>query len=182
MASTNREPLPPVHHRVTVPLQLERAFDLFVRRLPEWWPLSTRSVGLHEAASCHVEAHVGGRLYERSLKGEEWTWGTFLVVDAPARVLFTWHPGATAAVATEVEVRFSALGPTTLVSVEHRSWERLGEQASFIRGLFERGWGPILARLVACSSGRPLPSVEGPGCVDVVRESAGLPPRTAPRA
>lgn len=177
MAPTNTEPLPPVHHRVSVPLPARQAFDLFVRRLPEWWPLATRSVWLHEAVSCHVEAHVGGRLYERSVRGEESTWGTFLTFEAPARVVFSWHPGATPDVATEVEVSFRAQGAATLVSVEHRNWERLGEQASFIRGLFERGWGPILARLVACSSHLPLPSVEGPGCIDVVRESAGLPPR-----
>jgi uncharacterized protein YndB with AHSA1/START domain len=169
--------LPPVRHSINVPLPLAHAFDLFVRRLPEWWPLATRSVWLNEAASCHVEAHVGGRLYERSKRGEESTWGTFIAFEAPGRVVFTWHPGIAADAATEVEVNFSAAGSSTLVALEHRHWERLGEQASFIRGLFERGWGPVLARLLARASARPLPLVEGPGCVDVMRESTRLPPR-----
>jgi hypothetical protein len=55
--------LPPVRKSVVVPLDRPAAFDLFVRRLPEWWPLATRSVHLDRAASCHVEAHAGGRLH-----------------------------------------------------------------------------------------------------------------------
>jgi hypothetical protein len=71
------ESLPPVRKSVLVPLTTFAAFDLFVRRLHEWWPLSTRSVFLQDAESCHVEPHLGGRLYERSRDGREETWGRF---------------------------------------------------------------------------------------------------------
>ena len=94
--------LPPVRRIITVPLSRAEAFDLFVRRLPEWWPLETRSVGLENAVSCHVEACLGGRLFERSRSGEESCWGTFLAFAEPERVVFTWHPGAPASIATEV--------------------------------------------------------------------------------
>ena len=162
--------LPPIRRTITVPLPLADAFDLFVRRLPEWWPLSTRSVGGAEAASCHVEARVGGRLFERSIRGDESTWGAFIVFDEPGRVVFTWHPGAISDSATEVEVNFVPNGATTLVVLEHREWERLGERASFIRALFDGGWTPVLQRFEALARGMSeLPDVVGPGCIDAAR-------------
>src|SRR5262245_19041581 len=98
--------LPPVQKTVMVPLATAAAFDLFVGRLHEWWPLAARSVFLDNAASCHVEAHVGGRLYERSHDGREATWGHFIVFEDTTRVVFTWHPGIAETSATEVEINF----------------------------------------------------------------------------
>jgi len=158
--------LPPIRRSIVVPLSRQQAFDLFFRRLPEWWPLATRSVWLERAASCHVEVRVGGRFYERSHDGQESTWGTFRMVEEPSRAVFSWHPGHTEATATEVEVTFAPEGESTRVSLEHRDWERLGERASFIRGLFEGGWGPVLSRFEALARGTgSLPAVTGPGCI-----------------
>ena len=174
MDAVENAALPPVRRIIAVPLPLNEAFDLFVRRLPEWWPLKTRSVGLDQAASCHVEPHVGGRLFERSRGGEESYWGTFLQFSAPDRVVFTWHPGSPVASATEVEVSFSPIATGTAVAVEHRHWERLGEKASFLRGLVDGGWGPILACFEALARGRAqLPEVQGPGCIEQVKAKYG---------
>jgi hypothetical protein len=164
--------LPPVHKSVVVPLSAEDAFDLFVRRLPEWWPLAARSVSLADAESCHVEPHVGGRLYERARSGAEHTWGRFKVVEVGRRAVFSWHPGVPEGAATEVEVTFVAEGPSTRVDVLHRDWERLGARASFVRGLMDGGWLGVLARFVARGRGdRELPVVEGPGCIPREMES-----------
>lgn len=158
---------PPIRKLLAVPLSVTQAFALFIHRLPEWWPLKSRSVGGELAVSCHVEAYVGGRLFERDAAGSESCWGTFLVFEAPARVVFTWHPGLPESNATEVEVQFSAITTGTAVHLEHRAWEKLGERASFIHGLVAGGWGPILARFEALAQGRAeLPQVSGPGCVD----------------
>jgi len=158
--------LPPVEKSVVVPLGPADAFDLFVRRLAEWWPLATRSVYVDDAASCHVEARVGGRLFERSRQGVEATWGTFKVLDEGVRAVFTWHPGLPETAATEVEVTFTPLGAGTRVDVVHRDWERLGARASFVRGLMDGGWPGVLARFEARARGeRDLPPVTGPGCV-----------------
>jgi uncharacterized protein YndB with AHSA1/START domain len=158
--------LPPIQRVIGVPLPIDQAFDLFVRRLPEWWPLKTRSVWGAEAVSCHVEARVGGRLFERNARGEESCWGTFVSFAEPTRVVFTWHPGLPPTTSTEVDVRFAPIAAGTSVSLEHRGWERLGERASFVRGLVEGGWSPILARFEALARGeRALPDVTGPGCI-----------------
>jgi hypothetical protein len=159
--------LPPVRKTTVVPLDQRGAFDLFIRRLPEWWPLRTRSVGGEDAASCHVEAVTGGRLYERSRAGAESLWGRFKLLDEPARAVFSWHPGLPETAATEVEVQFTPLGAQTRVELEHRHWERLGARASFVRGMFDSdaGWTGVLARLRALAGGTELPPVEGPGCL-----------------
>jgi uncharacterized protein YndB with AHSA1/START domain len=162
---------PPIQRVLAVPLPVEQAFDLFVRRLPEWWPLKTRSVWGEQAVSCHVEPHLGGRLFERNGDGEESCWGTFLTYEAPARVVFSWHPGSPASLATEVEIAFSPIATGTALHLEHRAWERLGENASFFHGLVSGGWGPILARFEALARGEAdLPQVTGWGCIDAKDE------------
>jgi hypothetical protein len=145
--------LPPIHRSVRVPLNQAAAFDLFMRRLPDWWPLAQRSVAMDEALSCHVEPCVGGRLYERTRGGVEHLWGRILVWDEPSRSVFTWHPGLAEAAATEVEVTFIAGDNETRVEVEHRDWDRLGAHASFVRGLYEGGWLNALARFAALADG-----------------------------
>ena len=162
-----KDALPPVRKSVVVPMATPDAFDLFFRRLPEWWPLSTRSVALEHAASCHVEPHVGGRLYERTRDGHQHTWGRFVFFDDGARAIFTWHPGLPENQATEVEVRFIPLGASTRVDIEHREWERLGERASFVRAILDGGWPGVLARFEALARGdHDLPAADGPGCID----------------
>jgi len=164
--ATRGEALPPVQKIVTVPLTTAAALDLFVRRLHEWWPLAARSVFLENAASCHVEAHLGGRLYERSHDGREEIWGRFTAFEDGMRVVFAWHPGISETSATEVEINFVSIGSSTRIVVEHRHWERLGARASFVRAIMDGGWPGVLARFEACARGeRDLPAVEGPGCI-----------------
>jgi hypothetical protein len=158
--------LPPVRKSIVVPLERSDAFELFVRRMSEWWPLSTRSVSLENAVSCNVEARVGGRLFERDRQGVEHVWGRFKVLEDGERAVFSWHPGIPEGAATEVEVRFASVDEGTRVDVEHRDWERLGARASFVRGLMDGGWPGVLARFEARARGAAeLPPVEGPGCI-----------------
>ena len=57
------------------------------------------------------------------------------------------HPGyAAGQPATEVEVRFRARGGATVVELEHRGWERLGERAEEARASYSTGWVGVLDR------------------------------------
>lgn len=165
--------LPPVLSSVRTPLSVEAAFDLFFRRIVEWWPLATRSVALENAVFCEVEPRVGGRFLERAKDGRQVAWGTILVWEPPSRAVFTWHPGVPETVATEVEVRFTRIGLESRVEVEHRHWERLGSMAAEIRGIYEGGWVGVLRRFEERSKGIELTPAEGPGCGDALREAAG---------
>ncbi|HEY2936005.1 MAG TPA: SRPBCC domain-containing protein, partial [Gaiellaceae bacterium] len=90
------------------------------------------------------------RLVERSKTGEEAVWGEVLAWEPPGRIAFTWHPGyAEGDPMTEVEVRFRAQGGLTVVELEHRGWERLGERAEEARTGYEVGWPVVLGRYAA---------------------------------
>ena len=157
-------PLPPVRRSVVVPLDAAAAFDLFVRRIAEWWPLANRSVAGAGAVACFVEVFAGGRVYERTHDGAEHSWGHVLDCDPPHRIRFAWHPGQPESGAQVVEVTFLADGAGTRVELEHREWERAGAQAEFLHGRFSGGWQAVLARFAALAQGEPMPPVEGTGC------------------
>ena len=124
---------------VTVPLAPRDAFDLFTTRITEWWPLDKgHSLSADRAASCAIEPFAGGRVFERSLDGEEHVWGEVLAYEPPHRVAMTWHPGG--GPATEVEVRFTPADDGTFVELEHRGWEVFGEQAEEARLGYLQGW------------------------------------------
>jgi uncharacterized protein YndB with AHSA1/START domain len=155
-----------VRRSVVVPLDQRAAFDLFVRRVGEWWPLATRSVALADAVSCQIEPRVGGRIFERTRAGTESDWGVLVAFEEPSRLVFTCHPGMPPATATEVEGTFVPTGDQTRVDVEHRHFERLGDRAAFVRSLYEGGWPGVLSRFESLARGdHELPTVEGPGCI-----------------
>jgi hypothetical protein len=156
----------PLRRNIVVPLPPALAFDLFVRRLPEWWPLETRSVWLEKSLSCRIDPRPGGRITEQGPDGAEAHWGTIIHLDEASRLLLDWHPGLTPATSTEVEVTFHAVPAGTELRLEHRNWERLGERGDFVRSLYANGWGPVMARFAALAADETsLPPAEGPGCI-----------------
>jgi uncharacterized protein YndB with AHSA1/START domain len=156
--------IPPVRRSVIVPLDPAAAFDLFARRISEWWPLAARSVGASPAVSCAIEVHAGGRVYERGRDGSETPWGKVLVWEPPQRLVIGWHAGREESEAQEVEVLFLAFGEHTRVELEHRGWERVREHAAALRDRFDGGWPSVLERFKALASGASMPEVTGPGC------------------
>jgi uncharacterized protein YndB with AHSA1/START domain len=73
-----------------------------------------------------------------------------LVWDPPHRFVMTWHPGyEDPEQHTEVELRFREQGEATLVELEHRGWERLGERAMEARNGYNMGWDFVLGRYTA---------------------------------
>ena len=135
----------PLRKRVVVDAPLEHAFRVFTERTGEWWPVKTHSVHEELAADAIFEARLGGSFYEVWRDGRE-EWGTITVWEPPHRLVFTWHPGLQPEETTEVEVRFTAQGGSTLVELEHRGWEARGERAAEIRAGYDSGWPRVLAR------------------------------------
>lgn len=136
----------PVTKSVTVALSLEDAFKLFTADISTWWPLPRHSVFDADAASCHLEGKVGGRLYEVHKDHRQADWGKVLVWEPPHRLSFIWHPGYEPQLATEVEVMFQTEANGTRVTLVHRNWERLGERASKTRESYNTGWEYVLAQ------------------------------------
>jgi len=148
-ASKRSVSIPPVMKTVTVPLSIEDAFTLFTKEIATWWPITTHSVTESSAATVVFEEKMRGNVYELGPSGERAIWGTILVWEPPRRVVFTWHPGSDPATAQEVEVRFRASGEDTVVDLEHRGWEVLGEQGVAMREGYDNGWNDVLGKFFA---------------------------------
>ena len=125
----------------------ERAFETFTAGISSWWPLTTHSVGEERVVRAVVEPREGGRVYEVWDDGEEREWGRLLAWEPPHRLVWSWQPNPDRPAATEVEVRFHANGAGTRLELEHRAWERLGEEGPRVRENYQTGWDAVLSAL-----------------------------------
>jgi uncharacterized protein YndB with AHSA1/START domain len=122
------------------------AFRLFVDEMTRWWPSHTGryTYGGDRAQDVFLEAHVGGRFYERYKDGEEFVIGHVTEVDRPNRIVFTWGAAGRSEGTTVVDVSFEPDGDGTRVRLEHRDVENMGEMAHS----FEQGWDEVLGYFV----------------------------------
>jgi len=133
-----------VRESVQVELPQEQAFRLFTEGINEWWPLEEDySFGAERATGIRLEPRVGGRLYETWADGDEFQTGRVIACDRPRRIVFTWRD-AQGRGEMEVEVRFTPEGEGTLVTVEHRGFERLGPGAEDLAARYSGGWPRVL--------------------------------------
>ncbi len=134
-----------VRKSITVAAPPERAFGVFTERIGEWWPLRSHSLAGERTQTAVVEGREGGRLYERSVEGEEQSWGTVTAWEPPRRLVVAWHVNPERPIATELEVRFSPEGSGTRVELEHRGFEQYADGAE-ARASYDGGWDTVLAR------------------------------------
>jgi len=137
--------LPPVRKERTVQVPPSTAFAVFTDRIGEWWPLATHSIGGDEAVTAVCEPRAGGRVYERLGDGTEHDWGTVQAWEPPSRLVISWYVGRDPAQSTEIEVRFDPADEGACrVLLEHRNWERLGDEAAATRDGYDTGWDTVL--------------------------------------
>lgn len=146
----------PIRRSVTVRCGRERAFEAFTQEMDAWWPKQThaRSVTEFEGDDVKVEriefqAFAGGIVLEHMSNGETLPWGEVLTWDPPASFSLAWKPHPRPTPPTVVEVRFTARGEHTLVELEHRGWEELGEDAEELQAGYAEGWILTLERFRA---------------------------------
>jgi uncharacterized protein YndB with AHSA1/START domain len=140
---TQHTALEPIRKRVAVDCDVESAFRTFTEDIATWWPVETHSI---TGSGTPVFEHAsGGRVYEKTRDGQERDWATILVFEPPHRVVLEWKVNS-AAPPTEVEVRFSAEGESTLVELEHRGWEAYPSGGVDERESYDSGWPAVLAR------------------------------------
>jgi uncharacterized protein YndB with AHSA1/START domain len=146
-----------VKKSVRVKASIESAFHVFVEQMESWWPKS-HHIGAQVWELIVIEPRVGGRWYEQDAAGAQCDWGSVLHWDPPHKARFRWHVGPKrdsaawgydpdASRASEVEIRFTAEGGTTLVELEHSKLERHGIDAEKLRAIFDSpdAWEQILA-------------------------------------
>jgi uncharacterized protein YndB with AHSA1/START domain len=143
--------LPTVQKSITVKAPPERAFDVFTDELATWWPFEPHSLGGENIERMVFEPRAGGRVYEIRKDGSEGEWADVLAYDRPSSFTLAWRPYEVLGERppTELEVRFIAEGDGTRVELEHRGWERLGDEAAESQRGYDSGWDHVLGRYVA---------------------------------
>ena len=130
-----------------VPLSVEEAFDLFTVGMSRWWPLGTHSVAKERAIDVLFDVSVGGEIVEVDADGKRYVWGTVTEVDRPNRIAFTWHPGRTETTEQLVEVTFRPVDEGAELRLEHKGWDKLGEDAVEVHESYTTGWDFVLRHL-----------------------------------
>jgi hypothetical protein len=126
----------------------ETAFVAFTRDIGRWWkshPLFMLSRQGDGALRFDPEG-PDGRLVTRFDDGKEWEIGQVRCWLPGEKLAFGWRlPSFKAEQATEVEVRFEAVGAETRVTVEHRGWDTIPQRHVARHGfelmLFQRRLG-----------------------------------------
>jgi uncharacterized protein YndB with AHSA1/START domain len=146
----------PIRRSVTVRCDRERTFQAFTQEIGSWWPVGTHSRAATEFEDEGVKVErvefqpfAGGLVLEHMSTGQTLPWGEVLVWEPPTAFVLAWKPHGRPTPPTEVEVRFSARGDHTLVELEHRGWERLGEEVEELRAGYAEGWIATLDRFRA---------------------------------
>lgn len=110
----------------------ELVFKLWTEEMNLWWPRFgerfryTFAPADVEPDQIHLEAEVGGRLYEVFASGEEFVIGRVIEVDPPRSITYTWRAREWDT-DTTINVTFrEVLGTTTVVTVRHSGFEALG--------------------------------------------------------
>ena len=144
----------PIRRSVEVRVPAARAFEIFTGGASRWW-LKTHTINATKSPikDVVIEPRAGGRWFERGEDGSECDWGKVLAWEPPhnqgaGRLLLAWQINANfkydPSLLTEVEIRFTPAESGTLVELEHRLIERMGERAVGMRDAFTRGWGLLL--------------------------------------
>lgn len=144
----------PIRHSITVPVDVDTAFRVFVDDMGEWWP-SEHHIGPGPRVTTRIERSVGGAVVEVGPGGSECRLGTVLVWEPPTRLVVAWQitprwtPEPDLASSSEYEIRFAALDETsTSVDLEHRHIERHGDGGDGLRAAVAgpEGWPYVLDR------------------------------------
>jgi uncharacterized protein YndB with AHSA1/START domain len=145
---------------VVVEAPLDKAFSIFTERIGDIKPPEHNLLGA-PIVTTTLEPHVGGNIVDRDDHGNECRWATILAFDPPGRLVFSWNISpqweilTDPAVASEVEVRFTAESPSrTRVELEHRhldrhgpGWQAMGDDAAG-----SGGWPLYLSRFAALTA------------------------------
>lgn len=142
----------PIKKSVTVARGIDDAFKLFTEGLASWWPFEGHSIGEERVKDVVFEPRAGGRVAEIWDDGSEHFWAEILAYEAPSRFVLAWKPNPDRPAPTEVEVRFVAEGDRTRVELEHRAWERLGDQGPDLRANYDGGWLATLGRFAEAAA------------------------------
>ena len=109
---------------VLVKVEPAEAFRIFTEEIDRWWRGGLKyRIGKNRSV-VHLEAKLGGRLFEGGPKTKQT--GSVTCFDPPSRLVLEWRAVNFAPdEKTEVEVQFQPSASGTLVTVKHSGWSRI---------------------------------------------------------
>jgi Activator of Hsp90 ATPase homolog 1-like protein len=130
-----------IRKSVVLPLAPAAAFELFTRRIDEWWPADRRHF---QNRPSQIFMLRSGRFYERTRDGREVELGRVRAWDFPRQILLDFFVATGPENPTQVEITFSALDGSTEVTVTH--WPTPGNadawEATALR--YSQSWDAVL--------------------------------------
>ena len=119
-----------VYVSIRVPADPVSAFEVFTQDIALWWqPSGLFQITPAGDGQLSFEPGAGGRLKTTLSNDREFEIGRISVWEPGKRLVFTWRQASfTDEQATEVEVRFEAMGKETRVSIEHRAWDTIPQK------------------------------------------------------
>jgi hypothetical protein len=147
-----------VRQQIVVGTNPTTAFDLFTRRMADWWP-SHHHIGSAPIDQIIIEPREGGRWYTRHTDGTETSTGYVTAWEPPARLVITLQITADwsfdTALITTIELTFTSQDEHhTLVELTHGDFDNYGPDADRMRDTFDSpdAWATTLAAFAACST------------------------------
>jgi len=157
----------PIIKSLEVPCNAATAFDIFVTRISQWWPLDGHAASAatgKAALALGIEPHVGGRVHETMHDGSTDVWGEVADYVPSERIAFRWHPGNNKNTPTRIDVVFEdAADDRARVTLTHSGWEVWGERAGDRRASYDKGWDFVLGQrfTAACDNAVSAADVSG---------------------
>ncbi|MEZ5844546.1 MAG: SRPBCC domain-containing protein [Hyphomicrobiaceae bacterium] len=102
---------------VVLAMDVAQAFDFVTGQISEWWPPERRHTG---DKSSSIFLLASGRFYERASDGREVDLGKVTLWNKPHVIVLDFYIATGPDHATEVEMRFEAVGSQTRLTVIHR--------------------------------------------------------------
>ncbi len=134
---------------VVLPLAPAAAFELFTRRINEWWPADRRHF---QGAPSEIFMLRNGRFYERARDGRETELGRVRTWDFPRQILLDFFVATGPKNPTQVEITFSALNGSTEVTVNHWPTSRNVDAWEEIAPRYSQSWEAVLAAFLQAAA------------------------------
>lgn len=147
--------LPPVVRTLAANCSRAHAYAIFTARIGEWWPAAFSASGV-DLADVVIEPRVGGRVYEISKSGDQFTWGAVKAIQDGTAITMVWTLGVRAPDPTEVDVRFAGDITGDVADgdlVANVTLRHSGFVSDDDHGRFESagGWAEVLSAYKVCA-------------------------------
>lgn len=136
--------LRPITHAYELRCARELAFDVFTRRIGEWWP-ATYTMNPATLRAVTLEPRVGGRLFATHRDEGEHEWGRVRLWEPGHRLAVSWTLAQPPEHPSELTVSFVEREGGCTVLLEHGGWSAAN---ALSRSKFS-DWPLILERFAA---------------------------------